>query len=126
NVTPDDEYKQVSWVASQEPDMLLVSLVESPKTAQELIKYAESNRRVYVGLRAGSTFQALDQWRKLVGDDAKAVKHLRMVISARVMRRLCNACKVGYAPDPDTVRKLNLDPGKVTNLFMPRKEPMRD
>ena len=28
--------------------------------------------------------------------------------------------------DPDTVRKLNLDPGKVTNLFMPRKEPMRD
>jgi hypothetical protein len=42
------------------------------------------------------------------------------------MRRLCNACKVAYTPDPDTVRKLNLDPGKVTNLFMPRKEPMKD
>jgi type II secretory ATPase GspE/PulE/Tfp pilus assembly ATPase PilB-like protein len=126
NATPDDEFKQVSWVVSQEPDLLVVSLVESPKSAQELVNFASSGRRVYVGLRAGSTFQALEQWRKLVGDDAKATKDLRMVISGRVMRRLCNACKVAYAPDPDTVRKLSLDPAKVTQLYMPRKEPMRD
>jgi type II secretory ATPase GspE/PulE/Tfp pilus assembly ATPase PilB-like protein len=126
NATPDDEYKQVSWVLSQEPDMAVVTLLESPKSAQELINYASNGKRVYVGLRAGSTFQALEQWRKLVGDDAAAMKDLRMVISGRVMRRLCNACKVAYTPDPDTVRKLGLDPGKVTNLFMPRKEPMRD
>jgi type II secretory ATPase GspE/PulE/Tfp pilus assembly ATPase PilB-like protein len=126
NATPDEEYKQVSWVISQEPDMVVVTLLESPKSAQELVNYASNGKRVYVGLRAGSTFQALEQWRKLVGDDAAAMKDLRMVISGRVMRRLCNACKVAYAPDPDTVRKLNLDPGKVTNLFMPRKEPMRD
>ena len=43
--------------------------------------------------------KALEQWRKLVGDDAAAMKDLRMVISGRVMRRLCNACKVAYAPD---------------------------
>jgi general secretion pathway protein E len=126
NATPEDEYKQVSWVLSQEPDMAVVTLLESPKSAQELINYASNGKRVYVGLRAGSTFQALEQWRKLVGDDSAAMKDLRMVISGRVMRRLCNACKVAYTPDPDTVRKLNLDPGKVTNLFMPRKEPMKD
>jgi general secretion pathway protein E len=126
NATPDDEFKQVSWVISQEPDIVVVTLVESPKTAQDLVKFAASGKRVYVGLRAGSTFQAMEQWRKLVGDDAEAVKDLRLVISGRVMRRLCNACKVAYSPDPDTVRKLNLDPAKVTQLNMPRKEPMRD
>jgi len=126
NATADDEYKQVSWVVSQEPDIIMLSLLESPKSAQELINFASNGKRVYVGLRAGSTFQALEQWRKFVGDDAVAMKHLRLVISGRVMRRLCNACKVAYAPDPDTVRKLNLDPAAVTNLFMPRKEPMRD
>ncbi len=126
NATPEDEYKQVAWVTSQAPELLMVSSVESPKTAQTLVEFAGEERRVYVGLRAGSTFQALEQWRKLVGDDATAMKHLRMVISGRVMRRLCNACKVAYAPDPDTVRKLNLDPSKVDTLYMPRKEPMRD
>jgi general secretion pathway protein E len=126
NATPEDEHKQVSWVLSQEPDLAVVTLVESPKTALDLVNFASGGKRVYVGLRAGSTFQALEQWRKLVGDDALAMKELRLVISGRVMRRLCNACKVAYNPDPDTVRKLNLDPGKVTQLFMPRKEPMRD
>ena len=126
NATPEEEFKQVSWVISQEPDMVVVTLVESPKTAQDLIKFASSGKRVYVGLRAASTFQALEQWRKLVGDDTAAMEDLRMVICGRVMRRLCNACKVAYSPDPDTVRKLNLDPAKVSTLFMPRKEPMRD
>jgi type II secretory ATPase GspE/PulE/Tfp pilus assembly ATPase PilB-like protein len=126
NATPEDEAKQVSWVLSQEPDAVAVPLVESAASAQDLVRYAQSGRRAYVGLRAGSTFQALDQWRKLVGDDAAAVRDLRMVISGRVMRRLCNACKVAYTPDPDTVRKLNLDPAKVSKLYMPRKEPMRD
>jgi general secretion pathway protein E len=126
NATPEEEYKQVSWVISQEPDLIVVTLLESPKTAQDLVRFAASGKRVYLGLRAGSTFQALEQWRRLVGDDAQAMQDLRLVISGRVMRRLCNACKVAYTPDPDTVRKLNLDPGKVTQLFMPRKEPMRD
>jgi general secretion pathway protein E/type IV pilus assembly protein PilB len=36
------------------------------------------------------------------------------------------ACKVGYPPDPDTLRKLNMDPNRVTQLFMERKEPLRD
>lgn len=126
NATPDEEFKQVSWVVSQDPDMLAISLLESPKSAQDLINFASNGKRVYVGLRAGSTFQALEQWRKLVGDDNAAMKDLRMVISGRVMRRLCNACKVAYTPDPDTVRKLGLDPAKVTTLFMPRKEPMKD
>jgi general secretion pathway protein E len=127
NAGPDDEFKQIDWVCSQQPDIIMLTLLESPKSAQALINFAaETGKRVYVGLRAGSTFQALDQWRKLVGDDATAIKHLRMVISGRVMRRLCQACKLGYTPDPGTVRKLNLDPAKVSKLYRARPEPMRD
>lgn len=126
NASPEDEFKQTSWVVSQEPDVIMMTTLESPKSAHELVSFASNGKRAYVALRAGSTFQALDQWRKLIGDDNAAMKHLRMVISGRVMRRLCNACKVGYSPDPDTVRKLNLDPARVNKLFMPRKEPMRD
>src|SRR6185436_3919694 len=74
----------------------------------------------------GSTFDTLNLWRKLIGDDKVALKDLKLVINSRVMRRLCAACKVGYTPDPGTLRKLNMDPDKVSKLYQARTQPIRD
>ncbi|HSI35891.1 MAG TPA: ATPase, T2SS/T4P/T4SS family [Tepidisphaeraceae bacterium] len=126
NASGEEESKQVDWIISQEPDILMLTSIESPKTAQALVSFANNGKKAYVGLRAATTFQALDMWRKLVGDDRLAVQSLKMVINGRVMRRLCNACKVGYTPDPDTVRKLNLDPARVSTLYQARTTPMKD
>ncbi|HEX5244197.1 MAG TPA: hypothetical protein VFW23_13115, partial [Tepidisphaeraceae bacterium] len=43
-----------------------------------------------------------------------------------VLRKLCMACKVGYAPDASTLRKLNMNPEKVSQLFQARTQPLRD
>jgi type II secretory ATPase GspE/PulE/Tfp pilus assembly ATPase PilB-like protein len=77
-------------------------------------------------MRAASTFDALDQWRKLVGDDRLATEALKLVINGRVLRTLCSACKVGYVPDPVTLRKLGISPEKVSTLFQARTQPLRD
>ena len=61
-----------------------------------------------------------------MGDDALAIKSLKAVIVGRLVRRLCSACKVGYTPDPNTLRKLNMNPDSVGKLYQARKEPMRD
>ncbi len=124
--TQGDEAKSVSWIVSQEPDVVMVPLLEDPQSAVELAKFASDTRRVYVGFLAGSTFDALRQWRKLVGDDVLAMRSLKLVISGRLLRRLCTACKVGYAPDPSQLKKLNMNPEAVGKLFLARKEPMRD
>ncbi len=126
NASPAEEAKQVNWVVSQEPDVLLVTSVEDPKSAVDLAKFSAGERRVYVGMRASNTLDALKQWRKLVGDDALAIKSLKAVIVGRLIRRLCSACKVGYTPDPNTLRKLNMNPDSVGKLYQARKEPMRD
>ncbi|MEA2708113.1 MAG: hypothetical protein QOF78_714, partial [Phycisphaerales bacterium] len=127
NPGPGEEAKQVSWVLSQEPDVIMMSNVSDPKSAIQLAKFASAEgRRVYVGLRASSTFDALAAWRKLIGDERLAVRDLRMVITGKVMRRLCAACKAGYTPDPTTLRKLNMDPEKIERLYQARTQPMRD
>jgi general secretion pathway protein E len=126
NVTPAEEYKQASWVMSQEPEVVMISKVEDSRSASELIRYAAENRRVYVGIQAPSTFDALAAWRKLVGDDRLAVKNLKLIVNERVLRKLCNACKVGYTPDPNTLRKLGMNPDKATTLYQARTEPLRD
>lgn len=126
NITGPEEAKQVEWVTSQEPDVLMMSEISDPASAKALVAYANSGKRAYVGIRAGSTFEALEQWQKLVGDASAAIKPVIMVISGRVMRKLCMACKVGYTPDPTTLRKLNMDPDKISKLFQARTEPLRD
>jgi general secretion pathway protein E len=126
NAPAAEESKSVDWVISQEPDAIFINKIESPQSALELIKYSKSGKRVYVALRASSTFEALNHWRKIVGDDGLAVESLAMVINGRVLRFLCNNCKVPYAPDPTTLRKLGMNPEKVTQLFQARTDSLRD
>jgi type II secretory ATPase GspE/PulE/Tfp pilus assembly ATPase PilB-like protein len=123
---PPEEVKQVEWVLSQEPDVVLVDRVESPQTAIDLARFANDSRRVYAGLHALNTFDAIKIWRKMIGDDKLAMDQLKMVISSRLVRRLCSACKVGYEPDPNALRKMNMDPATVGKLYQARKDPMRD
>jgi type II secretory ATPase GspE/PulE/Tfp pilus assembly ATPase PilB-like protein len=126
NCSPQEEFKQVEWVCSQQPDAIMVDEVTNPASAAELVRFCSDGKRVYVGMRASSTFDAIMAWRRLVGNDALAVKPLQLVMAGRVMRRLCMACKVPYAPDPDTLKKLNMDPAKVSMLFQSRAQPLTD
>lgn len=125
NAAPADEQKAISWAISQEPDAIMVPRLDDQKSAVELIRYAKE-KRVYVGIRAGSAFDALNQWRRLVGNDKLAVSELQLVVCGRVARKLCMACKVSYAPDPGVVKKLGLNPDKAATLFQARTQPLRD
>jgi general secretion pathway protein E len=120
-----EEVQQVNWVISQEPDTLLIDRIEDPKSAVAVINFSKQ-KRAYIGMRAASAVDALSQWRRLIGDDKGAMKYLKLVICGRLVRKLCDACKVGYHPDPETLRKLSIDPDRVGQLFQARTQPMRD
>jgi type II secretory ATPase GspE/PulE/Tfp pilus assembly ATPase PilB-like protein len=125
--TAADEAKQVSWVISQEPDVILAATIEDSNSARDLAGYSENpKKRAYVGLRSSNTFESLRHWRKLVGDDNLAIGGLRMIIASRMVRKLCDVCKVAYTPDPTLLKKLNMDPAHVTKLYQARSAPMRD
>jgi type II secretory ATPase GspE/PulE/Tfp pilus assembly ATPase PilB-like protein len=126
NATPAEEAKQVQWVCSQQPDILMVDEIASPQSAKEIAKFVADGKLAYVGMRANNTFDALSMWRRLAGEDESSVKNLRLIMAGRVLRRLCMACKIAYEPDPETLRKLNMDPARVNKLFQARAQPLRD
>lgn len=126
NAAAGEELKMVDWIISQEPHVLGMSKVEDPKSAAALIEFAKAGKRVYVCMRANSTFEAAEQWKRLVGNSAKATEALRMVINGRVLRKLCLACKEAFTPDPAMLKKLNLSSDRVTTLFKAREQPIKD
>jgi type II secretory ATPase GspE/PulE/Tfp pilus assembly ATPase PilB-like protein len=123
---PAEEAKTVAWVASQEPDVLLAGGLETPQAARSLIELAQTGKRVYVGVRASDAFEALEVWKKLVGDANLATAQLRTVIAGRLFRRLCDATKVAYQPDEKLLRQLGFGPGQVTELYRPHVGPLVD
>jgi type II secretory ATPase GspE/PulE/Tfp pilus assembly ATPase PilB-like protein len=125
NAPAAEEGKMIGWAISQEPDSIMIPRLEDARATQDLIRFAKE-KRVYIGMRAGSTFEALNQWRKLVGNDKLAVSELQVVLAGRVLRRLCMACKVSYAPDPGVAKKLGLSPEKAQTLYQARTQPLRD
>ena len=126
SATPEEEAKLAGWIISQQPDVVLIARPENPATVTQFFTVAKDGKRVYFSLNANSSFEALAMFRKLVGDDKLVVSQLQLIINGRVLRKLCSACKQGYAPDPETLRKLNLDASKVDTLYQARKEPIRD
>ncbi|MDB5328669.1 MAG: gspE 2 [Phycisphaerales bacterium] len=126
NAGTGEETKQIDWMISQQPDVIFLDRCDDPRTAIDLAKYCTDGHRGYVAMRAANTFDALAQWRKLIGDDKLAIDSLKLVVAERLVRTLCEACKVAYTPEPEALKKMNMSPERVTKLFQPRKEPMRD
>jgi general secretion pathway protein E len=126
-IEPADEAKQVSWIADQMPDVFMTTGIEGRDAAREAIRLAgEERRRVYIGMRATDTADALTRWRTLVGDNKAALSRLEMIIAGRTVRKLCDACKEPYTPPEAALAKMGVPKGKVQQLFRARTEPMLD
>lgn len=107
----------VRSVLRRDPDIVAVTELLSPETAQEILNSDLERSRVYVGLRADNAIMAIRQFQKAAGDPEKVAKHLKGVISGKLARKLCENCRVAYPPTPDLIKKLGLPQGRVKQLF---------
>ena len=90
---PADELKQMDWVISQEPDVRHDQQARGPAHGGVA---GPLRHRGQAGLRGDAgraPADAVEQWRKLAGDDNPATENLKLVIVGRVLRKLCMACK---------------------------------
>ncbi|MFT7634098.1 MAG: type II secretory ATPase GspE/PulE/Tfp pilus assembly ATPase PilB-like protein, partial [Mariniblastus sp.] len=52
-------------------------------------------------------------------DVRKFADRLTCVVAMRLIRLLCNDCKIGFQPHPSLVQKLGLPAGRVAELYKP-------
>lgn len=108
--------KRVAALIRKGPDVVLVEKVIDPQVAR-VIADAHDSLRTYVGLAQPDTFSALKVWAKAVGDLKQVAASLQAIVAVRLLRRLCTTCRVPYHPDAEALRKMNLSPDKVTQLY---------
>ena len=99
------------------PDIIGVAECEDAETARVACAAAKDGKLVYVTLKADSVLQALGKWMRLVGDRNLVAETLLCASSQRLLRKLCEECKQGYAPDKELFKKFNITADKTKVLY---------
>lgn len=119
NATPPVDYAtQLRSILRRDPDIMVSEMVDVA-TAKEIAHPGPSGPLQYVAVTANRGMDGLMLWCKAIGDLDKAAAPLRAVVGARVLRKLCEECRVPYQPAPDQLKKLGLPADQVKQLFRP-------
>jgi len=100
------------------PNVYVMRDFSDPETSKILINEARDDERLII-----TTVHAKDAAEALLRLLQQKVPHrdfasiVTAVLCTRLIRRLCDTCKVAYAPTPDLLKKLGIPAGKVEALY---------
>ncbi len=118
--------RKLQTVLRREPDVVLVSDCEDRETAAISTRGAADDRKIYLGINANDSFEALSKYLELLGDNKLASKALLGVLNQRLIRKLCTECREAIKPDPAHLKKMNVPPDKVDRIYRPPTGPILD
>ncbi len=101
------------------PDVLFASDVAEPGTAKVISDASANQLLMYVGLPVDGVQVALAQWMKAVGTPTDAARGLKFVVSQRLLRMPCPACKVMAPCTAEQAKRLGLPAGKTRDIARP-------
>lgn len=110
-------------VKRREADIMYMPPMTDPDVVQTMFEYAD--RMCFIaempGLSNTEVVQQLVEW---VGLD-KVARHLKCVISQKLIRTLCDDCKQAFRPNAQLLQRLNLPP-ETTVLYRAPSPPPED
>jgi hypothetical protein len=99
------------------PDVVLVDDVTEPGTGKVIAAPTSADVRFYACIPVEGVGPAVTEWFRAVGDVQMAAAPLRAVITLKLVRKLCLACRVPFQPSPEQAKRLGIPAGKQVELF---------
>jgi type II secretory ATPase GspE/PulE/Tfp pilus assembly ATPase PilB-like protein len=112
-------------VLRTDPDVVMVETVADAETAQMMLLGAAAGKIMIGGVQANDLNEAVQKFIRLAGDAQSVAAVLLGATNQRLMRSLCQACREAYRPNPEFLRKANLEAAKVDLLYRePKTRPV--
>jgi len=118
--------RMLQSVLRREPDIVLVGECEDHETAKLSARAAADDRKIYQGIQAKDTFDALSRFLTLLNENDLGGKAIIGVVNQRLVRILCKDCREAFQPDAATLKKLNLPADKIERFYRPPSEQKLD
>jgi type II secretory ATPase GspE/PulE/Tfp pilus assembly ATPase PilB-like protein len=106
------------------PNVYVMRDFSDPEATKLLINEVRDDERLVItNVHAKSAPEALLRLLQLKVPQRDFAAAVSAVLCMRLIRKLCDACKVAYAPTPDLLKKLGIPQGKVEALYrVPKAE----
>ncbi len=119
------ELELVNKLILKEPDVLMFPELPEEGSMTVAIHHVENTEKsLYTRMVAPSAMDAFVQLvHKYPKDSAEIAKCTGAVLSQRLVRRLCENCKVGFEPPPQLLHQLGIPQGRVALLYQPFVPP---
>lgn len=106
------------------PEVVVVYEPTNAATIEALCNHIIDEQKMGVTrIVAKDSIDALVRIMALKGPVDKFAKSVKMVISCRLTRKLCETCKQAYAPPPQLLQKLGIPPGRVQAFYREWQPP---
>lgn len=107
----------------READVIYMDPLTDPAVVQTMFEFAD--RLCFIAeIPAKNPIEAVKQLIDWVGPE-QVMKHLRGVISQKLIRKLCDDCKQAFRPNPQLLKRLSLPP-ETTVLYRAPSPPDPD
>jgi type II secretory ATPase GspE/PulE/Tfp pilus assembly ATPase PilB-like protein len=100
------------------PNVYVLREFTDPEAAKLLLgEVRDEDRLVITNVHAKEAPEALLRMLQQKVPQRDFANTITAVLCTRLIRKLCDACKVAYAPTPDLLKKLGIPAGKVEALY---------
>lgn len=111
-------------IIRRECDVIFLNSLNSPQNAQTIFQYAD--RLAFImEIPANNPSEAIQKLIEWVGVD-DVIKGLRLVLTQKLIRKLCEDCKQAFRPNPMLLKKLGLPPETSVLYRAPLPPPPDD
>jgi type IV pilus assembly protein PilB len=111
--------KALRSILRQDPDVVLVGEIRDESTAKIAIEAALTGHLVLSTLHTNDAPSAVVRLIEMGVEPYLVSSALEAVVAQRLIRRLCEKCKIPYTPEEDDFSMLGLQPPKENNFFKP-------
>jgi type II secretory ATPase GspE/PulE/Tfp pilus assembly ATPase PilB-like protein len=99
----------------RQPDVFVVPHISDTETLDLLCEITETEGKVIItSTRAKGAAEALLKILGAASNKATFIKHVNLVVNMRLVRRLCEGCKMLFQPTPQVLHQLQLPPDRAT------------
>ncbi|MDJ0520953.1 MAG: ATPase, T2SS/T4P/T4SS family [Planctomycetota bacterium] len=100
-------------ILRQDPDMILVGEIRDKETATIAVEAALTGHVVFSTLHTNNAAQAVPRILDLGVEPFLVAATFEALLAQRLVRTICNGCKVSYEPGPDVLIELGLEASEL-------------
>jgi general secretion pathway protein E len=106
-------------ILRQDPDVIMIGEIRDKETAEIACQAAQTGHIVFSTVHANDTITAIGRLIDLGVQPFMIASALSGVLGQRLVRRLCEQCRVRFKPSADTLKRLDANADVVRYLYRP-------